>query len=157
VVFQGSFVTKVTPLPHRHGRIRVYFRRDKCRRIALPSTIGSDEFRAAYQAAITSQRREAGTAIVCAERSYRRFGGGRLPKERPRSRGACKDFQVLGGQFPANGIVIIGCVFLVTSTLPPFGDEIRPGSPQQLNSALTPPQKCIAIGDQHRRVAEFVA
>jgi integrase len=48
-------VTKVTPLPHRHGRIRVHFRRDKGRRIALPSTIGSDEFRAAYQAAITSQ------------------------------------------------------------------------------------------------------
>ena len=48
-------MTKVTPLPHRHGRIQVYFRRDKGWRIALPSTIGSDEFRAAYQAAITSQ------------------------------------------------------------------------------------------------------
>lgn len=55
MVFQGSFVTKVTPLPHRHARIRVYFRRDKGRRVALPPRIGSDEFRAAYQAAITGQ------------------------------------------------------------------------------------------------------
>lgn len=39
----------------RHGRVRVYFRKGKGRRIALPSSIGSDEFIAAYQAAFTGQ------------------------------------------------------------------------------------------------------
>jgi integrase len=39
----------------RHGRIRVYFRRDRGQRIALPPTIGSDEFNAAYQAALAGQ------------------------------------------------------------------------------------------------------
>ena len=39
----------------RHGKVRVYFRRGKGRRIALPATIGSDEFDAAYQAALAGQ------------------------------------------------------------------------------------------------------
>ena len=39
----------------RHGRVRVYFRKGKGRRIALPSSIGSDEFITAYQAAFTGQ------------------------------------------------------------------------------------------------------
>src|SRR4051812_14873895 len=34
----------------RHGKLRVYFRKDKGARIPLPSTIGSDEFIEAYQA-----------------------------------------------------------------------------------------------------------
>jgi enterobacteria phage integrase len=37
----------------RHGKIRVYFRRGKSARIPLPSVIGSAEFNAAYQAALT--------------------------------------------------------------------------------------------------------
>jgi len=36
----------------RHGKVRVYFRRARGRRIPLPSTIGSSEFNAAYQAAL---------------------------------------------------------------------------------------------------------
>ncbi len=39
----------------RHGRLRVYFRKGKGQRIALPFSIGSDEFNAAYQAALTGQ------------------------------------------------------------------------------------------------------
>jgi integrase len=39
----------------RHGKRRVYFRRDRGRRIALPTTIGSEEFYAAYQAALSGQ------------------------------------------------------------------------------------------------------
>jgi hypothetical protein len=39
----------------RHGRMRVYFRKGKGQRTALPSSIGSDEFNAAYQAALTGQ------------------------------------------------------------------------------------------------------
>jgi len=39
----------------RHRRVRVYFRRGKGQRIALPSSIGSDEFNAAYQAALSGQ------------------------------------------------------------------------------------------------------
>jgi integrase len=39
----------------RHGRVRVYFRRGKGQRTALPVAIGSDEFKAAYQAALTGQ------------------------------------------------------------------------------------------------------
>jgi integrase len=38
----------------RHGKVRVYFRKDKGRRVALPS-IGSDAFDAAYQAALSGQ------------------------------------------------------------------------------------------------------
>jgi integrase len=36
----------------RHGKLRVYFRQGRGRRIALPTSIGSDEFRNAYQAAL---------------------------------------------------------------------------------------------------------
>lgn len=36
----------------RHGKIRVYFRKGKGVRIALPGPIGSEEFTAAYQAAL---------------------------------------------------------------------------------------------------------
>jgi hypothetical protein len=39
----------------RHGRLRVYFRKGKGQRIALPSSIGSEEFDAAYQAALAGQ------------------------------------------------------------------------------------------------------
>ena len=39
----------------RHGKLRVYFRKDRGRRIPLPASIGSDEFDPAYQAALTGQ------------------------------------------------------------------------------------------------------
>jgi hypothetical protein len=39
----------------RHGKLRVYFRRDRGRRIALPTTIASEEFNAAYQSALSGQ------------------------------------------------------------------------------------------------------
>jgi enterobacteria phage integrase len=39
----------------RHGKLRVYFRKARGRRIPLPTTIGSDEFEAAYRAALTGQ------------------------------------------------------------------------------------------------------
>jgi hypothetical protein len=37
----------------RHGKPRVYFRRGKGPRVALPGPIGSDEFNAAYHAALS--------------------------------------------------------------------------------------------------------
>jgi integrase len=39
----------------RHGKVRVYFRKDRGPRIPLPDAIGSDEFNAAYQAALLGQ------------------------------------------------------------------------------------------------------
>jgi enterobacteria phage integrase len=39
----------------RHGKLRVYFRKGKGARIALPTSIGSDEFNSAYQAALSGQ------------------------------------------------------------------------------------------------------
>jgi integrase len=39
----------------RHGKIRVYFRKDRGPRQPLPDTIGSDEFNAAYQTALLAQ------------------------------------------------------------------------------------------------------
>lgn len=39
----------------RHGRLRVYFRKGKGQRIALPSSIGSEEFTTAYQAVLAGQ------------------------------------------------------------------------------------------------------
>ncbi len=39
----------------RHGKIRIYFRKSRGRRIPLPATIGSDEFEAAYQTALAGQ------------------------------------------------------------------------------------------------------
>ena len=39
----------------RHGRVRVHFRRDHGPRIRLPETIGSEEFKLAYQAALLGQ------------------------------------------------------------------------------------------------------
>jgi integrase len=37
----------------RHGKLRVYFRKNKGRRIALPTSIGSEEFNSAYQRALS--------------------------------------------------------------------------------------------------------
>jgi enterobacteria phage integrase len=39
----------------RHGKIRVYFRKERGPRLPLPDTIGSNEFNAAYHAALTEQ------------------------------------------------------------------------------------------------------
>ncbi|MBI2713157.1 MAG: tyrosine-type recombinase/integrase [Rhizobiales bacterium] len=39
----------------RHGKVRVYFRKDRGPRIRLPDAIGSDEFNSAYQAALLGQ------------------------------------------------------------------------------------------------------
>ena len=39
----------------RHGKLRVYFRKAKGRRVPLPASIGSDGFNAAYQAALSGQ------------------------------------------------------------------------------------------------------
>jgi integrase len=39
----------------RQGKVRVYFRKDKGRRVALPASIGSADFNVAYQAALSGQ------------------------------------------------------------------------------------------------------
>ena len=39
----------------RHGKVRAYFRKDRGPRIALPNTIGSPEFVAAYQDALAGR------------------------------------------------------------------------------------------------------
>jgi integrase len=39
----------------RHGKIRVYFRKAKGPRISLPASVGSDEFNAAYHAALSGE------------------------------------------------------------------------------------------------------
>jgi enterobacteria phage integrase len=39
----------------RHGKVRVYFRKERGPRIRLPESIGSDEFNRAYQAALAGQ------------------------------------------------------------------------------------------------------
>jgi enterobacteria phage integrase len=39
----------------RHGKLRVYFRKGRGRRIPLPASVGSNDFVAAYQAAVTGQ------------------------------------------------------------------------------------------------------
>jgi enterobacteria phage integrase len=39
----------------RHGKIRVYFRQKKGPRIPLPASVGSDDFNAEYQAALSGQ------------------------------------------------------------------------------------------------------
>jgi enterobacteria phage integrase len=39
----------------RHGKLRVYFRKGRGRRIPLPATIGSDEFNSTYRAALAGQ------------------------------------------------------------------------------------------------------
>ena len=39
----------------RHSKVRCYFRKERGPRFALPSTVGSDEFKAAYEAALAGQ------------------------------------------------------------------------------------------------------
>src|ERR1700722_17874187 len=39
----------------RHGKIRVYFRKERGPRIRLPNSVGSDEFNWAYQTALAGQ------------------------------------------------------------------------------------------------------
>ena len=51
----------------RHGKIRVYFRKDRGPRIPLPDTIGSDEFNVAYEAALLGRSR-AGSRASCPRR-----------------------------------------------------------------------------------------
>jgi enterobacteria phage integrase len=43
----------------RHGKLRVYFRQAKGRRVPLPASLGSDAFDAAYKAALSGQPRPA--------------------------------------------------------------------------------------------------
>src|SRR5262245_42784391 len=55
----------------RHGKTRVYFRKGKGPRRPLPDAIGSEEFQAAYAAALTGQdapevRRVAGPGTIAA-------------------------------------------------------------------------------------------
>ena len=52
----------------RHGKRRVYFRRGKGARIALPTSIDSDEFKVAYQAALLGQSAPARGHFVRAAR-----------------------------------------------------------------------------------------
>ena len=42
----------------RHGKVRRYFRRRGSKQIALPGIPGSDEFMAAYQAALATQPKQ---------------------------------------------------------------------------------------------------
>jgi enterobacteria phage integrase len=39
----------------RHGKVRIYYRKGKGPRIALPASVGSEEFNAAYQATLAGQ------------------------------------------------------------------------------------------------------
>jgi hypothetical protein len=39
----------------RHGKVRIYFRKEKGTRIPLPVSVGSDEFNAAYRAALAGE------------------------------------------------------------------------------------------------------
>src|ERR1043165_5817428 len=39
----------------RHGKVRVYFRKDRGPRLALPDAIGTDAFNAAYQKALLGE------------------------------------------------------------------------------------------------------
>src|SRR5262245_12156638 len=39
----------------RHGKVRVYFRKDRGPRLPLPDAVGSDEFNVAYQASLLGQ------------------------------------------------------------------------------------------------------
>src|SRR5665213_3659923 len=67
----------------RHGKVRLYFRLGKGARTPLPAPIGSDEFNAAYQAALSGETtparerhtRAAPGTIAALVASYKRSAG----------------------------------------------------------------------------------
>jgi len=117
----------------RHGKVRVYFRRGKGRRIPLPATIGSVEFDAAYQAALSDQRaparerhaRPAAGTIGALIASYKQSAGYISLRETTKA-GYTSRIEVLRAQHGHRTVAGLSRERIITGILQPYAD--RPGA-----------------------------
>jgi enterobacteria phage integrase len=117
----------------RHGKLRVYFRKGKGRRVPLPDAIGSDAFVAAYQLALAGQteapreaheRPKQGT-IAALIASYLRSGSYRSLRETTKA-GYASRLEVLRTQHGHRTVAGLNRQRISTGVLQPYAD--RPGA-----------------------------
>jgi integrase len=117
----------------RHGKLRVYFRKSKGGRIALPTSIGSDEFNSAYQAALSgqlvpAQDRHAGLApgtIAALIASYMRTSA-YIGLRATTKAGYASRIEALRAKHGHRTVVGLTRERIVTGILQPYAD--RPGA-----------------------------
>jgi integrase len=117
----------------RHGKVRVYFRKDKGPRVALPSAIGSDEFKAAYQAALLGQpaleqvrfERAAPGTIAALIANYMKSAGYLGLRETTKA-GYATRIEVLRTKHGHRTVAGLTRERIVTAILQPYAD--RPGA-----------------------------
>jgi integrase len=117
----------------RHGKRRVYFRKNRGPRIPLPGSIGSDEFNATYQAALSGQiapvrerhaRAAAGTigALIASYKQSAAYIGLRETTKA----GYASRIEVLRTQHGHRTVAGLSRERIITGILQPYAD--RPGS-----------------------------
>jgi integrase len=117
----------------RHGKLRVYFRRGKGLRLALPAAIGSSDFDAAYRAALSGQlavgqehrARPAPGTIETLIISYKRSSVYRGLRETTHS-GYASRIEALRTQHGHRTVAGLSRERIVTAILQPYAD--RPGA-----------------------------
>jgi integrase len=117
----------------RHGKMRVYFRKDRGPRLPLPDTIGSDEFNAAYEAALVGRiapvreryaRAAAGTinALVI---SYKQSAAYKGLRETTKA-GYASRIETLRTRHGHRAVAGLSRERIITGILQPYAD--RPGA-----------------------------
>jgi integrase len=117
----------------RHGKVRVYFRKDRGTRLPLPDTIGSDEFNDAYQAALLGQpaslrdrfARAAPGTIAALVASYMKSGEYIGLRETTKMSYA-SPIEVLRAQHGHRTVAGLSRERIITGILQPYAD--RPGA-----------------------------
>ena len=117
----------------RHGKVRLYFRRGKGARTALPMPIGSDEFNAAYQAALSGEitparerhMRAAPGTIAALVASYKRSASYLGVRETTR-KGYISRIEMLRIKHGHRTVAGLSRERIITGILQPYAD--RPGA-----------------------------
>ena len=117
----------------RHGKVRVYFRKDRGTRLPLPDTIGSDEFNEAYQAALLGQpasvrdrfARAAPGTIAALVASYMKSGE-YIGLRETTKKSYASPIEVLRVQHGHRTVAGLSRERIITGILQPYAD--RPGA-----------------------------
>ena len=117
----------------RHGKVRVYFRRERGARIPLPNSIGSDEFNAAYQAAMAGQlapvrerRACAATGTIGALIIHYKRGAAYIALRETTKQGYSSRIEALRTQHGHRTVAGLTRERIITGILQPYAD--RPGA-----------------------------
>jgi integrase len=117
----------------RHGKVRVYFRKERGRRLPLPQAIGSEEFNAAYQTALLGQPtpvrnsfvRAAPGTIAALIASYAKSAEYIGLRETTKT-GYCSRIEVLRTRHGHRMVAGLSRERIITGVLQPYAD--RPGA-----------------------------